>query len=261
MTLIIKSNAVSSSIHDPINYAKALADAPVANIPGMNEWMRPDYGLTNPGNGTVGNGGSIIWKGMLKSIPFTAISTTGPQLIAEEHNDQPCLRFVDDANNGRMIDAANNVLWPGDDSYSIGYVAKFIAGSAAYVVGTNSSAYARIEHTAGNNVRPQLVNTGSPLFTGYAPGDTVPHFGLFSYAAADDSWAFYVNGVLRSSGTTSDLSNAQAVIIGSAGPIGAGPFKGDLYDMMFISRPMHRDADVGVLAALNSYVSARYAIF
>lgn len=263
MTLLINSNTTTTSAHDPIDWTRAIADAPVAAISGLTSWMRCDFGVSGDGDGTEGSGSGIEWLSMIGPAVFTAMSDTGPDLIASAYNSRPCLRFTASGRNGRLYDSSASNLIPTAASFSVAYVAKDAGGSNTAYLGTDvaSPDYFQVQHASTGAVRVQMRNTSGNLFSGSVIGDTDPHFAIFSYDVSDGSYGWYVNGASVATGTTAHTVAAGNMTIGTAGATGNPTFRGDFYESLTFSRPMHRAADAADLAALEGYVSALYGMF
>jgi hypothetical protein len=265
MTLLIGSNTTTPSAHDPVDWERLVADAPVAAVAGLTSWLRCDFGFSGGGSGTEGTGAGVEFLSMLGPARFVAMSDTGPQLFddASGYNDRPYIRFNAAGRNGRLYDASESNLIPAGASFTVAYVAKDAGGSSTAYIGTDvaSPDYFQIQHASTGVVRVQMRNSSGNVFTGSAPGDTDPHFGLFSYDASDGSYAFRVNGASIASGTTAHTVAAANMTIGTAGAAGSPTFRGDFYEALTFSRPLHRTADEADLAALENYVSALYGMF
>jgi hypothetical protein len=263
MTLLIGSNTTTTSAHDPLDWARLVADAPVAAISGLTSWMRADFGFSGGGTGTEGTGAGVEWLSMIGPARFTAMSDTGPQYIASAYNSRPCARFNASGRNGRLYDASASNLIPASASFAVAYVARDAGGSNTAYLGTDvaSPNYFQVQHASSGAVRVQMRNTNGNLFTGSVIGDTDPHFAIFSYDVSDGSYGWYVNGASSATGTTAHTVAAGNMTLGTAGAAGSPTFRGDLYETLTFSRPLHRAADAADLAALESYISGLYGLF
>jgi hypothetical protein len=263
MTLILKSNTITApNSMTPLDMTNILLEAAVLALPGLVAWFRPDYGLSGTGNGSEGSGGSIEWLDMIAQVPLTAMSDTGPQLISSAHNSQPCLRFGATGRNGRMYDDGDNGLWPASADYTLAYVAKDAGGSNTAYIGTNvaSPGYAQIQHASSGAVRVQHLNSAGNLFTGSAPGDTNPHIGLMSYDFSDHSFEFRVDAASVATGTAASEVAAGKLTVGTAGASGSPTFRGDFYELLCFNEPYHIAGKESQLAALEAYLTSRYAL-
>lgn len=263
MTLLINSNTTTTSAHDPVDWDRAVADAPIAALAGLTSWMRMDFGFSGGGSGTEGTGDGVEWLSMIGPARFIAMSDTGPQYVASAYNSRPCARFNSSGRNGRLYDVSASDLIPAAASFAVAYVAKDAGGGNTAYLGTDvaSPDYFQVQHASSGAVRVQMRNTDGNLFTGSVIGDTDPHFGLFSYDVSDGSYAFWVDGVSIATGTTAHTVAAGNMTIGTAGKSGSPTFRGDFYESLTFSRPLHRVADAADLAALENYVSALYGMF
>lgn len=260
MTLIIKSNGITTpNSMTPIDMVRALTDSAIVAIPDLKAWWRPDYGLTNTGSGVEATGGSVSWVDMVSQIALTAMSDSGPQLIASAFNSKPCLRFNATGRNGRLYDAGANGLWRASASVTLAYVAKDAGGANTAYIGTDkASGYAQVQHASSGAVRVQ--HAGSNLFTGSAPGDTDPHIGLYSYDFSDHSYEWRVNGASVATGTAAAEVAAANLTVGTAGASGSPTFRGDFYELLIFWSPLHIAGNAAHLAAVEDYLAGRYGL-
>lgn len=261
MTLIIKSNAITSpNSMAAIDLAQARIDASIVAIPGLRAWWRPDFGLTGTGAGTEGTGAGVVWLDMINQYRLIAMSDTGPQSIASAFNSRPCLRFNAAGRNGRMYDPDSRALWPASGSVTIVYVAKDAGGSNTAYLGTDrSTGYAQIAHASSGAVRVQHQNPTN-LFTGTVPGDTDPHIGLWSYDFSDHSYAFRINQASVQTGTAGAEVLAGNLTVGTAGNTGSPTFRGDFYELLVFSAPLHITDNAAYLATVESTLMAHYGL-
>lgn len=183
-------------------------------------------------------------------------------------NGKPYLRFNPVGRNGRMVNGPapsgfypseiNRNLWPASASCTIVYVARDQGvGANTDFVGTDQATLpARIQHASTGAVRVQHQNAN--LFTGSVPGDTIPHYGIYSYNFTDKTYAFRVNRASVATGTAAVEVLTASFTLGAAAT--SGSFRGDLYEVMCFTTPLHATANAASLATLESYLNARYGV-
>jgi hypothetical protein len=259
MTTIIKTNTITTPNNMAVlDMVQLLADAAIVAIPSVKAWWRPDYGLTGTGNGTQSSGPDIQWIDMVSGIALTAMSDTGPRLIASAHNAQPCLRFNSSGRNGRLYDAEGNDLWPASASVTLAFVAKMTSGTYETFIGTDrSSAYAVLDHSSSDSLRAGHQVT--PFFTHAGVGTTDPFIAIYSYDFSDHSYELRINGASAKTGTAGSEVLAGNLSVGQGGT-NQQPFRNDFYELLVFEDPLHAEDNAAYLGALEGYLAARYGL-